>query len=223
MNIRLLLISALMALNILLKAQQLPEGYILQYRQTFNNQKSVADFRLTPSGVWNTVNNKGNLALQCKPAANGRALPAYAAVLSNKVFGDFILEAGIKFEPDSSGNRDFCLILGMKDTTRYYCVILSGGIDSSLHGAYLVKDSQISRLDGLVVKPLDLPANKWHNIRLERNILQRTIVVFVNDMKQPVMRIKDYELVMGMVGLGSFSGGVQCDNLSIWAPTMIVE
>lgn len=223
MNIRALLISTLIAFSIPLTAQQLPVGYILQYRQNFNNQKSLADFRFTPPGAWTSVNNKGNYVLQCEPAANGTALPGFAAVLSNKVFGDFILEAGFRLEPDSSGKRDVCIMLGMKDTTRYYCVILTNGTGNNLHGAYLVKDSQISQLDGLVVKPLDLPANKWHNIRLERNIVKRTIVVFVNDMKQPVMRIKDYELVMGMIGFGSFSGGVQFDNLSIWAPTMIVE
>jgi hypothetical protein len=63
--------------------------------------------------------------------------------------------------------------------------------------------------------------NKWQKLRLERNIVRRSILVFVDDMLHPVLQVKDYELVMGQVGLGSVSTPARFDNIKIWAPTVI--
>ena len=53
--------------------------------------------------------------------------------------------------------------------------------------------------------------------------MRRTITVFLDDMTTPVFHVKDYELVMGMVGIGSFRSPCRFDNLSIWSQTVIVN
>jgi hypothetical protein len=124
-------------------------------------------------------------------------------------------------EADTNGFRETCLFLGMKDLTKYYYIQLANRCDSVNHGIYVVKNSIASRLTGASERPVSWKNNKWHKIRMERNIVKRTIRVFVDDMTKPVMQIKDYELVMGMVGFGSFSSPVRFDNIKIWAPTVI--
>jgi len=207
-------------------AQKLPEGHILQYQQSFNHGNSLSDFMFDIPASWGIFSASGNYYLQCTGANNSvyaTSLPANIAVISDKIFGDFVLEANVMPEADTNGFRETCLFLGMKDKNRYYYVQLASQCDSAHHGIYLVKNSVPSRLTGISEKAISWKDNKWHKLRLERNIVKRTILVFVDDMIHPVMQIKDYELVMGMVGLGSFTSPCRFDNIKIWAPTVISE
>jgi hypothetical protein len=205
-------------------AQKLPEGHILQYQQNFSDEKSLSDFSFDHAASWGIFSANGNYYLQCtgaKDTLGNTSLPAHIAVLRNKIFGDFILEADVMPESDTSGFGEACLFLGMKDMTRYYYIQLASVSDSARHGIYLVKNSVLSKLTEISEEAVAWKANKWHKLRLERNIVKRTIRVYVDDMIHPVLQIKDYELVMGMVGLGSFASPGRFDNLKIWAPTVI--
>jgi hypothetical protein len=205
-------------------SQKLPDGHILQYQQDFSDGKSLSDFRFNNPASWGIFKINGNYYLQCTGIADSAfrtTLPANIAILKNKVFGDFILEVDIMPETDSNGFREACLFLGMKDMTRYYYVQIASHGDSVHHGIYLVKNAVTTRLTTSSEKPVSWRNNNWHKIRLERNIVKRTVLVFVDDMAHPVIQIKDYELVMGMVGIGSFASPGRFDNLKIWAPTVI--
>lgn len=205
-------------------SQKLPEGYILQYQQGFNGGHALSDFMFDHPASWGIFSVSGNYYLQCTGATDSTAkttLPANIAILKNKIFGDFILEVNVMPEADSNGFRETCLFLGMKDQTMYYYIQLASRCDSGNHGIFMVKDSIVSRLTGASEQPVTWKDTRWHKLRLERNIVKRTILIFVDDMTHPAMQIKDYELVMGMVGFGSFSSPVRFDNLKIWAPTVI--
>jgi hypothetical protein len=205
-------------------AQKIPDGYILQYQQDFNNGKSLTDFVFENPASWGVFNVGGNFYLQCTGTPDSTlvtTLPANIAILNNKIFGDFILEANVMPGANSSEFGETCLFFGIKDLTRYYYVQLASLCDSVSHGIYLVKNSNSKRLTGNTEQPVKWTANKWHKIRLERNIVKRTMLVFVDDMAHPSMQIKDYELVMGMVGFGSVSSPGRFDNIRIWAPTVI--
>jgi hypothetical protein len=208
------------------KSQQLPDGYILQYQQGFNGSKSLSDFRFNNPASWGIFGASGNYYLQCTGVADPAlrtTLPANIAILKNKIFGDFILEADVMPGTDTDGFREACLFLGLKDQSRYYYIQLANLCDSNSHGIYLVKDAIVTRLTGIAEQPVNWGKNKWHKLRLERNIVKRTILIFVDDMTHPVLQTKDYELVIGMVGIGSYSNPVRFDNIKIWAPTVISE
>lgn len=149
-------------------------------------------------------------------------LPSNIAVLSNKVFGDFIFEANVMPVTDTNGFGEFCLFLGMKDYSKYYCVQLANKSDSVCHGVYLIKNSIAQKITGIYPEGVTWKEKKWHKVRLERNIVRRTITVFLDDMSTPVFQVKDYELVMGLVGVGSFGSPCRFDNISIWSQTVIV-
>ncbi len=204
-------------------AQRIPVGYLLQYQQGFDNGSALADFKFENPGAWGIFNVNSNFYLQCNATAGHSGLPANIAILNNRVFGDFILEADVMPGKDTSGLSEVCLFLGIRDLTRYYYVQLSNRSDSLSHGIYLVKNSVRLRLSGDSLPPVRWKNDSWHKIRLERDIVKRTIVVYVDNMTQPVLRIKDYELIMGSVGLGTFSTSGRFDNIKIWAPTVISE
>ena len=63
--------------------------------------------------------------------------------------------------------------------------------------------------------------DKWNKVRVERDILKKTITVYINDMSNPVMVAKDRTLIMGYLGFGSIDTPGKIDNIKIWAPTFI--
>jgi hypothetical protein len=204
-------------------AQDIPEGYLLQYQQNFNGNKSLEDFKVEQPAKWGIFKNSNNFYLQCVQADSMTLFPANIAVINNKIFGDFILEIDVTPGADSNGLSEVCLFLGMRDLTRYYYVQLASRSDSSTNGIFLVKNSITSKLTDEMVQPIVWMNKKWHKIRLERNIVRRTIRVFVDEMTTPLLETKDYELVMGSVGIGSFVSPGSFDNIKIWAPTVISE
>jgi len=204
-------------------AQQLPEGYILQYQQSFSGSKSLADFNVGNPESWGIFKDANNFYLHFAglPSTGDSPLPGNMAILNDRIFGDFILEANVMPETDTLGFGEVCIFLGVKDRSQFYCVQLANRCDSIHHGIFVVKSAQPRRLTPVNDQPVIWKTNKWYKIRLERDIVRRTIMVFLGDMKHPVLQVKDYELIMGSVGFGSFIGAGRIDNIRIWAPTVI--
>lgn len=202
---------------------QIPEGYLLQYQQNFSAAKSLSDFNVENPDQWGVFKNSNNFFLQCSAPDSVMSLPSNVAILSNRIFGDFIMEADIMPGNDTDAVHEICLFLGMKYPLKYYYVQLSSVSDSLQNGIFLLKNQKLIRLTGDSTNPVTWNKSKWHKIRLERNIVRRTIRVFLEDMTVPLMEVKDYELIMGSVGFGSFSGSARFDNIKIWAPTVLTE
>lgn len=203
--------------------QSVPEGYLLQYQQNFNNSKALNDFRMEEPSRWGILKAGTNFYLQCSKADFTGMLPANKAVLVNRIFGDFILEADVMPLKDSLGRAEVCLFLGVRDTSKYYYVQLANLSDSITHGIFLVKNSLRTRLTEDDHKTVNWKQNQWSKVRLVRDIVRRTITVYVDNMTEPFMLVRDYELVMGSVGLGTQTGSARFDNIKIWAPTVLTE
>jgi hypothetical protein len=210
----------------LMVAQTVPDGYIVQYGQNFSSGKGNQDFSLSLPSVCTITRLQGNYCLQFTPQTSSGlqpfSLPQNRAIIKNRIFGDFVLEADIM--PDASDvPQEFCFFLGLKDTTRYYFVLLSTDPGVDLTGIYLVKNSVCTKLAAISSSPFALKPNIWQKIRIERNIVKRTIRVFTGNPVQMVFEVRDYELVMGSLGFGSHYSAARFDNITIWAPTVIVE
>ena len=204
-------------------SQNIPGGYLLQYEQNFSAAKALNDFTMNNPTAWGIYKVANNFHFRCAGADSVKSIPANIAILNNKVFGDFILEADVIAGNDSSEIHEACLFLGVRDLTKYYYVQLANLADSVHHGIFLIKDTVISKLTDGSEDPVAWSESKWHKVRLERNIIKRTILVYVDDMTNPLMQVKNYELVMGAIGIGTFSGSARFDNIKIWAPTVITD
>ncbi len=207
-------------------AQKMPEGYILQYGQNFTAGKSLGDFWYTRPMDWSLARVQNNLFLQSKstvvPDSIKSTLPPNRCILKNSIYGDFILEVDVN--PQASQRpSEICFFLGLKDSTRYYFVLLSTSNTDGRQGVYLVKNSVCAKLPERISTGRSLLPDTWQKIRLERNITHRTIRVFMGEMTDPVLEIQNYELVMGRIGFGSLNSAAYFDNLSVWAPTVIPE
>src|SRR5215210_5594610 len=81
-----------------LHGADLPSGYKLLYEQTFENASALAGFQMTDTNAWKFVYTNDaqggtmELVQQSKYAPIVRS-PVNIALIKDKVFGDFILEA----------------------------------------------------------------------------------------------------------------------------------
>jgi hypothetical protein len=207
-------------------AQTMPAGYILQYSQNFTGSKSIGDFWFTRQPEWSILKGKINNILQLNLTAahdlQPTDLPSNRCILKNSIYGDFVLEVDVKPGARQSPS-DICFFLGLKDSTRYYYILLSTSASDAMQGIYLVKNSVCTKLPERISTARALIPDAWQRIRVERNITRRTIRVFAGEMSEPVLEIQNYELVMGRIGFGSLHSDAAFDNLSVWAPTVIPE
>jgi hypothetical protein len=222
------ILSAILGLTFfaVINAQKVPEGYILQYQQNFSNSKSLLDFRFSNPDIWGIFNRKDNLYLQSNGNTKdtNKAGPAgNIAVLNKMIFGDFILEADVMPSADSGGFMEVCFVLALRDQNHYYYIQVANRSDSNNHGIFVVKNSNAGKLTPDHQQPVNWVENKWYKIRIERNIVERTIEVFVNNLTKPVLQTKDFEFVMGYIGFGSCSNICRFDNIKIWAPTALLQ
>jgi hypothetical protein len=208
-------------------AQTLPAGYILQYGQNFTAGKSIGDFWYTRPLEWSLAKVQNNFFLQLKNDVVAddslhSTLPSNRCILKNSIYGDFILEMDV-YPHASVDVSDVCFFLGLKDSTRYYYILLATSNADDRQGIYLVKNSVCSKLPERISTGRALLPDTWQKIRVERNITRRTIRVFAGEMTEPVLEIQNYELVMGRIGFGTLHSAASFDNLSVWAPTVIPE
>jgi hypothetical protein len=91
------------------------------------------------------------------------------------------------------------------------------------HGIFLMKNGVLNRLTECTNTSVNMQDKKWHKIRLERDIVRRTIRVYLDKSPEPVLSVKDYEIVMGSVGFGNKSGSIRVDNIKIWSQTVQEE
>jgi len=207
-------------------AQTMPDGYILQYGQNFTDSKSIGNFWFTHQPEWSISKVQDNLFLQLNNTSVSDSqvadLPANRCILKNSIYGDFILEVDV--HPNASQRAsDICFFLGLKDSTRYYFILLSTSPANDMQGIYLVKNSVRTKLPERISTARALIPDTWQKIRVERNITRRTIRVFAGEMSEPILEIQNYELVMGRIGFGSLNSNAAFDNFSVWAPTVIPE
>jgi hypothetical protein len=209
-----------------INSQTLPAGYILQYTQNFTGNKSIGDFWFTNQPEWTISKGQNNSFLLLSnitvPDSQVAILPPNRCILKNSIYGDFILEVDVNPKARQS-SPEICFFLGLKDSSRYYFVLLSTNPGNDMQGIYLVKNSIRTKLQERIATARALVPDTWQRIRIERDITRRTIRVFAGEMSQPVLEVQNYELVMGRIGFGTLNGAAAFDNLSVWAPTVIPE
>jgi len=208
------------------KAQNVPEGYILQYEQNFSNSRALGDFRFSRPQSWSIVRAGNNYYLQYSSDSGyvpDVPSPENIGILSPFIFGDFIMELDVM--PLSSGNglKEICILSVVRDSLQYYYMQLANVTDSLSNGIFLVNRTTCSKISVSEPEPFAFTENKWNHVRIERDIVRRTFKVYWQNMPEPVMESRDFELVMGYIGFGGYAGSGGFDNIRIWAPTSIPE
>jgi hypothetical protein len=207
-------------------SQTIPKGYILVYQQNFSSDAALKDFRFSSPDSWTKNTVRENRFLECNGQSRyepGCPSPGIMGIIDRLILGEFILEADLMTTGQEQEERDLCIFFSVKDSSRFYYIHLAAQVNDSTHGIFLVKNAYRYKVSNWQNDGISWENQKWHRVRVVRNIVNRSVAVYFDNMKNPVMTSRDPELVMGYVGFGSFNDPGCIDNIKIWAPTSIPE
>jgi hypothetical protein len=213
-------------ISMTLSSQSIPDGYILVYQQNFSSDTALKDFKFSSPGSWKIKSLRENRILECSGQstyAPGFTSPAIMGIINRHILGEFILEADLMMPAADQEGRGLCIFFSVRDSLHYYYVHLASQVNDSTHGIFLVKNAPRYKVSDWQTEGISWGNQKWHKVRVTRNIVNRSVKVYVDNMKNPVMTSRDPELVMGYIGFGSFHDPGFIDNIKIWAPTSIPE
>jgi hypothetical protein len=207
----------------LLAADNVPKGYKLLYKQSFDKPTALQQFQFTDPTAWKfTGEEKGGsleLAGESKYNPPFRS-PLNIALIKGKTFGDFALEADLLQTGKEYGHRDMCLFFGFQDPAHFYYVHLASKADPHAHNIFLVNDAPRTNIAKTTTAGINWGDNIWHKVRLERKLSTGSIKVFFDDMTLPIMTAEDKTFAAGLIGFGSFDDTGKIDNIKIWAPEL---
>ncbi|MGZ8940365.1 MAG: hypothetical protein ACXW32_14255 [Limisphaerales bacterium] len=199
----------------------IPKGYKLIYEQTFENPDTIQQFQMTDANAWKfSKEEKGGaleLAAQSKYKPEVRS-PVNIALIKEKVFGDFILEADLIQTGREYGHRDMCLFFGFQNPKQFYYAHIATKADPNAHNIFLVNNAPRTNIAKTTTTGVSWGLNIWHKVRLERKIADGSIKVYFDDMTIPIMVAEDKNFGPGFIGFGSFDDTGKVDNIKIWGP-----
>jgi hypothetical protein len=201
----------------------LPEGYKLLYEQKFDQPGAISDFVMTDPKAWrlSTTNDQSALELtkqsEYKPIVRS---PVNIALIADKVFGDFILEADFIQTGKEYGHRDMCVFYGFQSPTNFYYTHIATAADKNAHNIFIVNNAPRTNIAKETTKGVNWGLGVWHQVRLERKSSDGSIKVYFDNMEKPIMVAEDKTFRSGYIGFGSFDDTGMVDNIRIWGPSI---
>lgn len=200
-----------------------PAGYKLLYEQNFDRHDAIGEFVMTDPAAWkiSETNNQRALALarqsKYQPAVRS---PVNIALIADKVFTDFVLEADLIQTGREYGHRDMCLFFGVQNPTNFYYTHIATAADPNAHNVFIVKNAPRKNFATETTKGVNWGLNVWHKVRLERDTKAGLIRVYFDNLSEPIMTAEDKTFTSGGIGFGSFDDTGMIDNIRIWGPSV---
>jgi len=206
--------------------RNIPSDYELAYWQPFDDKSALDQFRFSDPSMWSYAASRMNGCLQSEGDSSYEPpvrSPRIMAMLSDRTFGDFVLEAEVKYTGKDYGHADQCLFFGFQDPSHYYYTHIANNMDNHAHNIFIVDGEPRTKISTKTTEGIDWMDREWHDVRVERDASEGSIKVYFDDMNTPVMRAEDTTFRRGHVGFGTFDDQGMVDNVRIWSPDMKKE
>lgn len=200
------------------KPANLPAGYKLVYSNDFDKADSLTDFQYSDPNAWRFSkegNKTGALELHGKSKYKTKVRsPFNLAMIGDKQFGSFVLEADMQQTGREYGHRDMCVFFGFVDVDKYYYIHMASTPDPHAHNVFIVNEKPRKAIAEIPEKGVDWGQEKWHRVRIERDIEAGDIKLYFDG--KLIHHTKDTTFKHGHIGFGSFDDTGKVDNVRIW-------
>lgn len=141
--------------------------------------------------------------------------PYNIALVKELNLGDFVLEAKVQSTGKDGAHRDMCLFFGYQDPAHFYYVHIAKKGDDHANQIFIVNAADRKKISRTATAgtPWD---DKWHTVKIVRQVATGLIEVYFDDMKTPIMTAQDRTFTWGQVGLGSFDDSGNWDDVRVW-------
>jgi hypothetical protein len=181
---------------------------------------SIKDFLFSDPSAWKVSEGDGKQALELvkqseyKPAVRS---PFNIALIKDKVFGDFVVEANCLQTGKEYGHRDMCFFYGYQGPGKFYYTHIATKPDEHAHNCFIVNDAPRTKFAKEVNDGVNWGLGVWHKVRVERKASDGTVRVFFDDMAKPIMIAEDKTFGPGAIGFGSFDDTGKISNIRVWS------
>jgi hypothetical protein len=199
-------------------AQKVPGDYKLAYEQSFDSDVSIQDFSFTQKDKWLLSEGKSGKALEFTGISEYQPpfrSPHTLGFIRNLVVGSFIMEVDLLQTGKEYGHRDMCIAFGLQNPAHFYYAHMATKMDDNAHQIMLVDGAPRRKISSFTTQGVNWGEEKWHLVRIERNIEDGTIKVFFDG--ELIEEAKDKTFGAGHVGFGSFDDSGKIDNIRIWS------
>ncbi len=162
------------------------------------------DKSLTDDAVYSQFKKKSNYTPPFRSPFN-RSLVKEISV------GDFQIDVDVLSTHKDYNHRDACLFFGYQNASQFYYVHLGKKADPHANQIFIVNKAARTKISKTTTPGTDWD-DKWHHVRIKRDVEKGSIEIFYDDMKKPVMTAVDKHFQWGQVGLGSFDDTTAWNN-----------
>jgi hypothetical protein len=200
-------------------AAGMPDGYKPLYEQKCHTASALHDFVYTDPKAWRFSDGGSGPAMELfqqshyEPAVRS---PLNIALIADKTFGDFVLEADLLSTKTPYPHQDMCLFFDVQNPTNFYYAHLAVAADPHAHNIFIVTNAPRLAIAKETTKGITWNENVWHHVKLERQSGNGSIKLYFDDMTRPIMIGEDKTLSMGGIGFGSFDDVGKIRNIRIW-------
>ena len=180
--------------------------------------ETPANWEPTDVTAWKVKKTKqGNVYSQFKKRSNYKPphrSPLNISWLKKIVVTDFQLDVQVLSTHPDYGHRDACLFFGYRDPAHFYYVHLGKKTDDHANQIFIVNGAPRTKISTKTTAGTNWD-DKWHDVRITRQIETGKIDVYYDDMKTPVMTAIDKTFPSGRLGLGSFDDTTDWRNFRL--------
>lgn len=140
--------------------------------------------------------------------------PFNRCTLKDVIVSDFQFDVDVQSTARDYPHRSLCLFFNYQDPAHFYYVHLGQRTDDHANQIFIVNDEPRTKISTKTTPgtPWD---DKWHHVRIKRNVESGLIEVFFDNMDEPVMTATDKTFTWGEVGIGSFDDTGNFDNVRL--------
>jgi hypothetical protein len=140
--------------------------------------------------------------------------PFNFSLIKDLNLADFVFEAKVLSTGKDGPHRDMCLFFGYQDASHFYYVHLAKKSDDHANQIFIVNGADRVKISTKTSSGTAWD-DKWHNVKITRNVQDGSIQIYWDDMKAPVMTATDRTFTWGQVGIGSFDDSGLWDDVKI--------
>lgn len=204
----------------------LPEDYRLLYEQDCGKSGCLQDFVFSDPKAWKWSGPGENAALEL--AGKSRYQPQHRsplniALIANRTFGDFVLEAELQSTVKPYNHQDMCLFYGFAGTNQFYYTHLAVAADPHAHNIFVVTNAARLAIARQTTQGVTWGEGQWHKVRIERRTRDGSIKVYFDDLTTPIMVAEEKTLTRGALGFGSFDDKGRIRHIRVWGPGVTGE
>ena len=222
-----LLILSLLFINSIIYSQDikvLTEDCEVALSDGFN-EKSLNDYQFTDQSHWLiTKNGESGKDLKCVFDFNdvpNEYFPSEVAFLTNRLYGDFIMEFDYLQKNREFTIRDICVLFGYQDSTHYYFAQAASKDGKYNHNIFKVENDRPVKIGESKNRGVIWNYQKWSHIVVVRKIEVPLLELYIDG--ELILSSSSDNGSEGKLGFGTYGSGFKIDNLKVWVPKELKE